>query len=449
MCGTARVCAARFAGGRHREGDSAVENMDGAFSDFSGYQVEELPLNEETLPAIIQVADHLPGGFFIYKAYGDEEILYVNRHMLRICGYESREQFDKMTGGTFRGFVHPADYEKSEKTIRECIDHSDQDLDYVEYRIRRADGSVRWIMDYGHLVHTERYGNVFCVFVDDSTDKNLRAERDRRAAQVIRGLSEEYNSIYLIDLEMKRMLPYSLNNEVSRSMRYAFEGSMDYETTIREFADRYVLPEDRETYLRECSEPRIRQRIADERIYSIIFRRYNERHVMEYVQMTISRADDTDLSRIVMGYKDVTERVEQAKEEQRLREEVDRADAASRAKTTFLFNMSHDIRTPMNAIIGYTTLMEKHMGEPDKLADYMKKIRSSGEFLLELINDVLEMARIESGTMVLDETTWDAYTMNDAIFAAFEAQMAAKGLRFTRSLDVQSRYVTCDGLKLQ
>ena len=63
---------------------------------------------------------------------------------------------------------------------------------------------------------------MFCVFVDDSTDKNLRAIEEHRAAQVIRGLSEEYNSIYLIDFELKKMLPYSLNNDVSKSMHRAF-----------------------------------------------------------------------------------------------------------------------------------------------------------------------------------------------------------------------------------
>ena len=223
------------------EGDRSVERT---YADFSGYSADELTLNEQTLPVIMQVADHLPGGFFIYRAYGDEEILYVNRYMLRICGCQSREQFDEMTGGTFRGFVYPEDYQQSEMSIRNCIDHSDSNLDYVEYRIRRYDGSIRWIMDYGHLAHTEHYGNVFCVFVDDSTDKNLRAEQDRRAAQVIRGLSGEYNSIYLIDFELKRMLPYSLNNDVSRSMQYAFSEKLDYETTIREFADKYVIPED-------------------------------------------------------------------------------------------------------------------------------------------------------------------------------------------------------------
>ena len=90
-----------------KEGDKAVESESKSYSDFSEYAADELTLNEQTLPVIIQVADHLPGGFFIYKAYGNEEIVYVNRHMLRICGCDNREQFEEMTGGTFRGFVHP------------------------------------------------------------------------------------------------------------------------------------------------------------------------------------------------------------------------------------------------------------------------------------------------------------------------------------------------------
>ena len=294
-------------------GDMIMSNTKGAYADFSKYMADELTLNDETLPIIGQIADHLPGGFFIYKAYGDEEIIYLNKYMLNMCGCENPEQFKKMTGGSFRGFVYPEDYEKSELAIRNCIDSSDSNLDYVEYRIKRYDGSIRWIMDYGRLAHTETYGNVFCVFVDDSTDKNLRAEEDRRAAQVIRGLSEGYNSIYLIDFELKKMLPYSLNNEVSKSMQYAFKESLDYETTIREFSDKYVIPEDYEMYLEECREQHIRERVAKEQTYNIIFRRYNEKHILEYVQMTISRVDDDRyFNRIVMGYKNVTEQVKQA-----------------------------------------------------------------------------------------------------------------------------------------
>ena len=132
-----------------------------------------------------------------------------------------------------------------------------------------------------------------------------------------------------------------------------------------------------------------------------------------------------------------------------LKQARDMAQEANLAKTRFLFNMSHDIRTPMNAILGYAELMEKHKGDREKFEDYLKKIRSSGDFLLELINNVLEMARIESGSMTLDETVWDAYEMNDSIFAVLEAQMKAKGISYTRSIDVKNRYAYIDSLKLR
>ena len=426
-----------------------MSSTDKAYSDLSKYIADELTLNEQTLPIIAQVADHLPGGFFIYKAYGDEEILYLNKYMLDICGCGNMQQFDEMTGGTFRGFVYPEDYEKSELAIRNCIDNSASNLDYVEYRIKRRDGSIRWIMDYGRLAHTERYGNVFCVFVDDSTDKNLRAEEDRRSAQVISGLSEEFNSIYLIDFELKKMLPYSLNNEVSRSMQYAFSGSLDYETTIREFADRYVIPEDYDMYLCECEEKHIRQRLAAEKAYGIIFRRYNEEHIVEYIRMTISRVvDDKYGSRIVMAYKDVTEEVKKAQEEQRLIEEVARADAASRAKTAFLFNMSHDIRTPMNAIIGFSELALKHMDERERLEEYLRNIGVSGNHLLSLINNVLEMARIESGRLELDENHGDmAHTIEEWL-TVYGEEAGKKNLTLTVDSDISHKNVIWDSTRI-
>ena len=420
-----------------------------AYSDFSQYFADELTLNEQSLPIVAQIADHLPGGFFIYKAHGDEEIIYLNKHMLRICGCESREQFDEMTGGTFRGFVHPDDYEKSERAIKDCIDSSDINLDYVEYRIKRWDGSVRWIMDYGHLAHTEDYGNVFCVFVDDSTDKNLRAEQDRRAAQVIKGLSEEFNSIYLVDFDLKKMLPYSLNNEVSRSMGYAFSSGLDYETTIRDFTDRYVIPDDRDMFLHECDEARIRQRISGEKIYGVTFRRCDEEGTVEYVEMKISRVDDVQHDRVVMAYKDVSQRVKAAQEEKRLAEAAARADAANQAKTTFLFNMSHDIRTPMNAIIGFSNLALRHIDNHDRVEEYLHNIDVSGNHLLGLINNVLEVSRIESGKLELDENPGDLARFIEEWERIYADEAEGKGIALTVNSDVTHTHVIWDSTRVE
>lgn len=125
------------------------------------------------------------------------------------------------------------------------------------------------------------------------------------------------------------------------------------------------------------------------------------------------------------------------------------AEAANDAKSAFLFNMSHDIRTPMNAIIGFTNLLEKNQNDPVKRMDYLHKIRNSSEFLLSLINNVLEMARIESGNAVIDENVWSAEAFNDTLFDVFEELMKQKKIKFVRSINVQHKYVYCDAVKLR
>lgn len=128
---------------------------------------------------------------------------------------------------------------------------------------------------------------------------------------------------------------------------------------------------------------------------------------------------------------------------------LEEADRANSAKTTFLFNMSHDIRTPMNAIIGFTKLLEKHQDEPDKRADYLRKIEDSSKVLLSIINNVLEMARIEKGTLEMDETAWSAEQFNDTLYSIFYGMMTEKGINFTRKIEVEHHFVFCDPIKLR
>lgn len=109
-----------------------------------------------------------------------------------------------------------------------------------------------------------------------------------------------------------------------------------------------------------------------------------------------------------------------------LEKSAQEARAANEAKTRFLFNMSHDIRTPMNAIIGFSELLEKHIDEKDKVLDYTEKIRSSSAFLLSLINYVLEMARIESGKAVLKEETGDLCALMQTLSDVFEPSVQQK-----------------------
>lgn len=125
------------------------------------------------------------------------------------------------------------------------------------------------------------------------------------------------------------------------------------------------------------------------------------------------------------------------------------ADAANKAKTDFLFSMSHDIRTPMNASIGFTDLLEKNLENPDKSKNYIKKIKDANSLLLSIINNVLEMSRIESGSVSVEEIVYASELFNDALNSIFEEMMAQKDITFSRSIDIKHRFVYCDPIKLR
>ena len=125
------------------------------------------------------------------------------------------------------------------------------------------------------------------------------------------------------------------------------------------------------------------------------------------------------------------------------------AEAASSAKTSFLFNMSHDIRTPMNAIMGFRDLLEKHIDEPERRADYLRKIKDASKVLLSIINNVLEMARIEKGTVVVEEVAMNTKNFGVSIFSVFSEMMAEKNIEFTHEDFVVHHNVYCDPTKMR
>lgn len=132
-----------------------------------------------------------------------------------------------------------------------------------------------------------------------------------------------------------------------------------------------------------------------------------------------------------------------------LRQALRRAREGSRAKTNFLFNMSHDIRTPMNAILGFTELLRKNRDKPEMVDDYVAKIQSSGDFLLSLINNVLEMARIESGQETLNEEPVSLHELFMDIRAVFEASLRAKNLTLQINVQVEHDSNYLDATKIR
>ena len=180
----------------------------------------QFTLNEESLAIIRQFGEHMPGGFFLYKADENEELLYANKAVCDIFGCSSLEEFKEMTGFTFRGMIHPEDCERVSNEIRHQIANAEDEVDHVEYRIVRKDGEIRWIDDYGHYVESDVYRGLYYVFISDITDQRLKAESDKALrTAVIEALTRVYDSVWMIhSLETQRFELLRIDKELVHTM---------------------------------------------------------------------------------------------------------------------------------------------------------------------------------------------------------------------------------------
>ena len=152
-------------------------------------EISQAPDAERVLSEFARTGERLPGGFFVYRADDSQELLYANRALLRIFDCDTLEDFKALTGYTFRGLVHPDDFDEVQRSIDAQISDSRNDnMDYVEYRVIRKDGGVRWVDDYGRLDNLEGCGKVYYVLISASPDSHRdclpRREPTRRASHI-------------------------------------------------------------------------------------------------------------------------------------------------------------------------------------------------------------------------------------------------------------------------
>jgi len=172
---------------------------------------------------------------------------------------------------------------------------------------------------------------------------------------------------------------------------------------------------------------------------------------IRYFQMKAVRAGEWDKThRIVLGFRCLDDDMREEREKKAFLEAaLSQANRANKAKSVFLSNMSHDIRTPMNAIIGFTTLAINHIESREQVEEYLKKIKTSGNHLLSLINDVLDMSRIESGKIHLDEQPCSLPDILHELNNIIQADINSKHLDlYMDAIDIENEQIYCDKLRL-
>ena len=433
---------------------------------LSGRELDERMLSEAR--GFLRCLDESPGGFLIYRAWDDEQILYANRGLLQLFGCGSIGELRTLTGNSFRGIVYPDDLDAVEQSIYRQIGDNAEKLDYVEYRIRRKDGTVRRVEDYGHFVRSRNAGDFFYVFLGDATEKYERRERERvslqsaarekdremqklirhydaeraqidqeylRRLEVIEGLSINYESILYADLDIDQVMPYRLSVRTQPMFKTRFFLRV-YSEYASEYAQRWVHPDDRERVAQMTSIDHIRETLAQNSSYYLNYRvRMGEE--IQYLQLRIVAVGEGEkrCSQIVLGFRSVDEEIRREMEQKQiLAQALTNANLAVTAKNTFLSNMSHDMRTPLNAILGFAQLAKRSMDDPEEVLGYLDRIEASGKQLFELISKVLELANMESEQSCALEVECVLRGIAQEVYDYLQPQAQEKNLDFTMQI---------------
>lgn len=280
---------------------------------------------------------------------------------------------------------------------------------WIEYRVKDRHGQDVWLHETINLSKDEETGDVVGLIImkDITAQKTVERENLRRL-RLIEGLTVDYASVYLADLTHDRYEIYRRDIRISKKYGKCFLER--YSASMAAFAAVGVAAEDQELFLRRTSAEDIRRRLTDAASTRFIFRAKSSSRTapVHYRAKIVRVASDPGAENVfacLIGFANVEDEL-RAEHSQReaLENALDQARQASAAKTAFLSNMSHDIRTPMNAIVGFAEIASEHPDDPETVRHALEKIRESGDHLLRLINNVLDMSHLESGRFNLDET---------------------------------------------
>ena len=305
---------------------------------------------------------------------------------------------------------------------------------------------------------------VFANLIIDVYYKNERKEliRKQRRDSLVSGLTEDYEGVFIVDVDRGTSKAVRIDKEFLDLFEIPDDGRVapnnledvdeaPFMAVMTAIINSYVAEEEREELLPKFEPEYAWQRLQSEMSFALSYRIIEKNGNDVYYRAKFVKLQDQDARRFILGFRndDVTVRerieLEKLREEKAVQERTAELSSNLEAKTMFLFNMSHDIRTPMNAIVGFTNMAMKNIDDKEKALDALNKTMKSSDVLLALINQILDMSRIESGMVELSEDKADMNRFGNNVRPMLEELANDKQINFTFNIhDVADRYIYCD-----
>lgn len=393
--------------------------------------------------------DNIPGGYHRCSLEEGHPFLYISNRFLAILGW-TREEIRTIFDNKFDNMLHPDDRNLSSDYVTRILDTRGHGSakDQI-YRLLGKDG-YHWVTDATTLVksgnQTFFQGNItdFTDFVKAKEKKEQEIELQR---EIIEGLGKEYFSVLAVELDKDRVLSYRESGENGKIISdFCRKCGNRWSKIIPSYAEMMVSDNTNGEFENQLGLETLR---SQEKDYSMTYEFKLETGI-NYHQVRVAFVKKKDGTRMaVVGTRNIDSLIKKERmQEEKLKKAYVAAENANKAKTEFLNNMSHDIRTPMNVILGYNHLMKSQLTELKQL-DYQKKIEQSGKLLLAIINNVLDMARIESGKIKVDENYERVGEVVDEIISTFSSEAEEKEIHLSGSMKVTHRNILCDGTKIR
>ena len=320
------------------------------------------------------------------------------------------------------------------------------------------DGQIHWMET--RIICFERSDDaVKSISVARCIDSQMAIKRANSILEeqllVFNTLARNFKNVYFVDLEKKTARILKLDAAYVDVPGKHDHHEFPFDAVVAQWIDTIVHPDDREKLREDVTADKVMEafKTQDEVVGNY---RSVVGDVIHHFQYSLSKANETG-TKAIMGFQIVDDIVnehiaaiqKEKEKEAALQDALAVARHATRAKTTFLNNMSHDIRTPMNAIIGYTALARTHIDDIELVQDYLGKIHTSSTHLLSLINEILDMSRIESGTMKLEENVTHIPDVLHDLRTMIQGQVAAKQQNlYIDAMDITNEDVITDKLRI-